>query len=501
MKTLTNIILIFLFIILIFIESLLAQHNRIFIENELQRLNESLSFANELVLAFGNRQARQALQEAKRSMDKAIEQFRQNHLDRSKFLIGQSYDSITFAMNITFKLAGGSLLDRLRDLIRQVEQVVEGCENKEAARLLRKAKKNQQMALRSYRKHMIRETFEYYRLATFLARRALMLCDIKHKNLHDQFLEEKERFQQLLQKAENLCKENRSERAALLIQQARKQALQTHHAYNTKKYKQALEHYYKATRLLLRAIELCESRDFLSHDRLERKAQNELTLLNEFIESAQEKLAETRNARAKLLFQRALQLKKEAQQAFNMKRFIISLKKSELARNALGRAHHILNSSEPGLEVRVESEIDKLKNDLKNVEELAKNSSNQEATEFIGLSRQFLDKSVQACEKKQYRLALEEVLVANRLLNMTRKLARTSEIETIDRTEIERRLDEFEGLISTTRAEIESSNNKLALNLLKQAQDLFQQSKRALLANQLVSKGAGYKKLKKLGWR
>ena len=86
MKNLLNIPLIFIIIFWTFPDSLLAQQNKKAIENEMQNLNESLAFANELVLAFGNRRARQVLQEAKRSMDRAIEQFRMNNLVRSTLL-------------------------------------------------------------------------------------------------------------------------------------------------------------------------------------------------------------------------------------------------------------------------------------------------------------------------------------------------------------------------------------------------------------------------------
>lgn len=486
MKSLISLILSFLFAFWMHPDSLLAQHTRIIIDNELRKLDESLSFANELVLAFGNRQARQAIREAKKSMDKAIEQFRLNRLNRSRFFINQSYRSITFAMKITLKLAGGSLLDRLRDLIGQVEQVVEGCENKEAERLLKKAKKNQQMAIRAYKNQMVRETFEYYRIGTFLVKRALNLCDNKNKNLSDQFFEEKERFHQLLQKAENLLKENPSEKAVLLIQQARKQALQTQHAYNRGKYKQSLEHYYKATRLLLRAIEICEFQNMLPRDRIESKAQNELTLLGELLESTEEKIAESKNVRAKLLFHRAQRLRKEAQIAFNAGRFRISIRKSKMARNALDRTFQILKLNEPGLDVRVENEIDKLNNDLKNVEEMVRNSENSEAVKCIELSKGFLNKSIQAFEGKNYYLALEGILLANRLMNLGEKLARSKEKGSIDKKKIEMRLREFDELILNTSQDIQSSDNPVAKNLLKQAQNLYEESKSALQENKLV---------------
>ena len=78
------------------------------------------------------------------------------------------------------------------------------------------------------------------------------------------------------------------------------------------------------------------------------------------------------------------------------------------------------------------------------------------------------------------------ILITNRFINLAEKLVRNKEIEKIDKNELEMRLDEFEGLLSTSKLEVESSDNKLASTLLNQAQNLFEQSKNSFEANQLV---------------
>lgn len=459
------------------------QQNKILIESELQRLKESFSFANELVTAFGNREARHLLDDAKRSIDNATEFYRLNRLDRAKYFILQAYRSIQLAMKITLNLSGRSLLEQLQDLIRQAEQAVEGTDNKEAERLLREAKKNLDMARTAYKNQMARETFEYYRIGTFLAKKALSLCTDRDKNTKDQFVEEKQRFEQLLQKAENRLAENPLKEAEQLIQNARKLGHQAVQAFQSQHYREGIEHYYRATRLLLRAIEYCESQATGSDPK--NKLENEIQSLNDLIASMEPKFADTKNVRAKMLFEHAVRMRSEAQSAQESGRYRMALRKSELARNALRRGIQMLESKNQGLSEQINDKLIQLQGDLERTEELVNNSNNREARHFVELAKEYYDKSANASQNQREGISLQGILLAHRLLNLAEDLVMNEGALEIDKNQVEARLKEFEHTHSEAQADIESSKDKRASQLFQQSSHLYEQAKKAFEANEL----------------
>ena len=346
MKKLLTIILALILTILMQPTYLGSQSQKTVIEDKFQRLNKSVSFAEELVMAFGNQAAKQLLLDAKKSIERSEDFFRRDQLVRAKYFIGQSQLSVTLAMKITFAIAGSSMLDQFDDLIKQAERATESCQKKETERLLSQAKKNQQMAVTAYQNQLARETLEYYRIGTFLAKRAMSLCDVKSNNARDQFLDEKNRFRKLLETAEKRLEENPSHEARLRINQAKNQARFALEAFDSKRYNQSLEFYYKATSLLLRAIELCESHAFRSIENTEVQMRKELSQLNDFISAIQEYYSGTKRKPARRLFRRALRMQKEAQLAFNNGRHGQFLKKCELSRHAVRKALTTLDSIE-----------------------------------------------------------------------------------------------------------------------------------------------------------
>ncbi|MDZ7261639.1 MAG: hypothetical protein ONB05_05990 [candidate division KSB1 bacterium] len=438
----------------------------------LERLDEQLTFAREMVLFFDGELAKDLLRRAEELREAAEINLNNGRLLLAMRRIKRAQEVIDQALKVSLEESA----QKMRELLKRAQDIVPGSHHEEAERLLREAKDHQDKAIMAFRNQRTQEALEHYRQAVFLAEKSMELVQGKSRDNEKGFNEEKQRFRELLERAKEMVQASQNEEAKKVLRQAMKQAQETKEALDQGNFQLAIEGYHKATRLLLRAIDLAGG----DVRNIEASAWNEVTVLEELIRSTQEKIEGSKNERALFLLERALILQQEAQQALAAKEYQVALRQAGLARNFMGRALRVLDTRVPELKPRTEQELNQLQQDLKEIATKVKATPDKEAHQLIDLAQKNADLAEQACKNEKYQLARERIWVANRFLFTADVLALGSQQTEVVKDKIEARIQNFDDLLAGVKTQIENSHQELALELLQQAQAMRQEAEKAL---------------------
>ncbi|MCI0516035.1 hypothetical protein L0128_22720, partial [candidate division KSB1 bacterium] len=311
----------------------------------------------------------------------------------------------------------------------------------------------------------------------------------KKQTPRDEAFDEKERFEELLENAQQLAEENPNQLTAISqIEQALKLAEHADRALQVNDLNKALQNYYNATRILLRAIQLFETNQNFEKNQSEGKLKRELDLLDSAIEQVKDKLSKEQNPNAQFLLNRTVRLRNEAIAAFETRRFLIALRKLKMAQNTIGRAlgffkinHQFQNSRG----VDNQRELEQLDREIEHLKEKYDLKNNTEAAKLLEMIVENSQLARKAYQQNQPLRGLEHILIAQQLLNWTEKLFDKSADAEKSTEQIKSQLQQFDEQCEQYSAEINSSEDAAAKELYEQAHSYRQKSENALNNNQL----------------
>ncbi len=373
----------------------------------LAELDQKIKDARQLLMLFPDRQAEKMLQQVEELRERAAGSNARGQHGQALATIKAAFDLLDRVVNSLSKTPLERVRQQAEESIQKAEETVPGSRSKEARRYLKQALNQQRRAKKAAQAGHPQKAIEYYRVAKFLTDRALNLSRGSSRSPIEMLQQERDRFQTLLIRAQDIATTCQNEQAQKLLHQARSEYQTIQSRSNQQSLRVTLMRYYNATRLLLRAINLCEgNRTFGSQMAITEL--DRITVLLSRIEMEKNEWSRFETT----LYQRIRRLVQQADQSITQNQYRIALKRLNLAASLLNK----LSSStvNPPLSGRIRLELKKLGTRLDQQQSettmpyqrrlwAAANSLNQNARWHMKNNRP--------------RLALESILTANRLLN------------------------------------------------------------------------------------
>jgi hypothetical protein len=446
------------------------------IARELANLDRQISEASDLLAAFPNDRANELLQKAKQLREQAATNIFNGRLLQARLDIRAATSYIEQAVKLALGVPVQRLKSQLEELMRRAESEVIGSGNREAEQLLQQAKKAQASAEESLNAGQFRRAVDFFRLAIGLAQKALELVKGGHHDTRPDAAEnERQQFENLAARAREAIETTHNAAARAIYEQAIKQARNAELAMRNGKPVMAMQLYAGAMRLLLRAIDLATAGTMTSRNRLE----SEMRLLEDLIDSAQKQLEGQNDARTMKLISRARLVLAEARRALDQKNEQEAEWRLALARSFVSKAMRAGTSGAGALESRLEEELAQLSEDVKEIEQRAREQENNDALEMAALARLASGKAERAFAAGRPRVALQALLAAQRFLAFAETLLGKTPEQRIDRNEVSQKLDRLDASLQEVSQSAAASNNEVAMDLVNQAVEIRDRAREA----------------------
>ncbi len=451
---------------MILVSAVNAQNAR----NGLDMLNSRINAAQELLKLFPDSQAEQWIDSAIRQRDEAVSFFNRgrNNLAAAKIkaalvLINQAIDRIS-------AVPVDRIQEQIDELIRNAEQLVPGMNNREAERMLSQAKENRQAGIRALRNKQTRKAMEHFRVAKFYAERSIGLVRTSGLTVNPETLEEeKEKYLELVNRAEELVGSCNDEQAIKLINQAKEQYHNILQAVQSGNYKVAIGLYYSNTRLLLRAIDLCQGQGFS----IREQAVEEVEMLGELLNTAKNETHVKSGSQAGFVLDRVERIYDQANTALNGERYEIAIRRAVLGRNVLNR---LWSNTPTQMNERVEQELERLRDEIDRQED---NSAAGTRNELLKAAQSSADDAQRYLGEGRTRLALEMIYAGNRFVN-----AASSPAADANQDDVRARADQLEQEIHKYESR---ENTETNVDFVTEAKKMLQRAEQALASNQAIA--------------
>lgn len=476
MKRTIRSVLLFIVGIAIFAAPLPAQAQEP-IRLELARLDKLLAEASELLAAFPSSRASELLLKAKQLREQAATNILGNRLLQARLDIRAAMQFIEQAMKLALDAPVQRLKSQLEELMRQADSEVIGRGNREAEQLLQQAKKAQASALQALNAALFRRAVDYLRLAISLAQKSLELArGGQHNAGPDATESERQQFENLAARAREAVETAQNAAARAIYDQAMKQARSAEASLRSGKPAMALQLYAGAVRLLLRAIDLAGAGTMNTSNRLE----SELSLLDDLITSAEKQLEGKSDPRAMMLINRARLLIAEARRSLDRKDEQEAEWRLTLARSFVSKAMRSGVGVAGAFESRLEEELVQLGEDLKEIEQRARDQDNSDALEMVALARLAAGKAERAFANGRPRVSLQALLAAQRFLGYAEALLGKVGSPQLERSEVSQKLDRLDASVQEVSQSATASKNEVAMDLVNQAMEIRDRAREAL---------------------
>jgi HEPN domain-containing protein len=396
-----------IYIILLFLcAPAVAQQNRgVSLRRQLQR---EMTMARFLAQEHPDAEADSWLEQAEQLQKEASALLRKGRAPAARRKARQARD---MTMRVIKKLSRVHLVEldqQVKVLISRAEVIVSGAQNKEASRLLKQSRVKLSEARIEGQKGQYRKSFELLRMARFQVERSIELVEEGADDIDSKIRREQVRFENLLARAERLLPACDDEQAQKLYRQVMQQEAAISEALDTNDKYVALDLYYSSTRLVLRAINLCQGVDVS----LQELAEQEIARLDDLIDAARLQDGEDMPRRGKFLNQ-ASSLRDKARFALLNENYEQALQHAQKAIDLLNVPQKLNEQNRPGNRLhqelaRLENEINKFRNSPNIVDN--RKRALVEAAETCSLdASDFLDMNDNG-------LALQAILTGHRML-------------------------------------------------------------------------------------
>ena len=473
----------------------LAQSDVQPLRNELKRLEQTIQTAHEILAAFPNDQAAVLLQNAEKIFKdleyKLSLRPRLNPQD-IQALISTARNAISIAER-AIETAIRSPLQRLRnqleELMRRAEHEVLGRGHHEAERLVQEAKKMQHQGDAAVNARSL-VAIERYRQAIALLEKSLRLAGPPGPAVDDpaSFYEiAKEQFAELQRQAREAMATCQDLAAQRIFQQGKKQALAAEDAYRRSDFRLAKQLFVGATRLVMRAMDLCRT-----HDHREINVEEELGRLTQTIARLEEQLSTQEFPHLTRVLLRAKELARQAEAAASQNQPERAKLLAEQGRRLIARLQRNLSPGNQDFREQCQTALLQLQNDLAEVETQTHEAGNAEAMRFAELARNAYNRAERICVNDHgalraragfwmmARLAHQLLLKAEALLQ-GEDAAPAQDVATV-----QRRLQQLDAALEEVRATFHDQQPGFAQTIFQQAVELRDRSWAAFQSEQQV---------------
>jgi len=401
----------------------------------LQELKDAILKAREIVARVGHREARDLLSRAEALAKEAEAKYTRaltiNDKELKKLLLNEALAKIALArthveraVNLALDFPLVRLRNTLQELMRRAEQVVLNSNHSEAKRLVFQARKTQLEAERAASRNP-RRAVELFQIAIALAEKAINLVEgRKPSDTNSGINRERERYENLKKRAIEAIDASKNNAAQLVFEQAEKQARTAEDSFRKGEIAVAQQLYNGATRLLLRAIDLAM---------VGRKGQdygrNEVMLLQELIQTAEQETRDNAGPRAALFLERARALLREAEVAIERQQPAGAKWRLELARNFVDKAMRKVDRSTAkaeNLAQRYNDALLELARDIEEVSARSREANKPEATQLLELATNALTAAENAGRQNRLVMGFQLIRMAQHLLLRAETMLRDS---------------------------------------------------------------------------
>lgn len=397
------------------------------VKKSLEELKNLLAQANEVLNVFENREARDLLAKAFEFYKKAEDQYNRALMNarEREGLLNMAMGNINLATPLAqraIRLALDRQLVLLRnsveELLRRAEQMVIASGNRDAERLLREAQKQKLEADRAMAAQNYAKAVASYNLAKSLAERALKLVEGTRRTPEvtpeATITREKERYENIATRAREAVETGKNPAARAVFEQAQKQARTAEDAFRKGELVLAQQLYRGAARLLLRAIDLAMARQ-----KLQDYGRNEVALLQDLIQTAEQEAKDSMTPREALLLERARTLAGEAEAAIERKQAQEAKWRLELARNlvdkVMRKAGRNVDTRESPAR-RYDEALQELARDIEEVRTKAREANQPEALQLVELAATAYRAAENAGQQSQPARLLRKLRLAFQLI-------------------------------------------------------------------------------------
>jgi hypothetical protein len=409
------------------------------VKTSLEELKNAITKAKEILAAFENRQARELVmkaealhREAESKYNQALNtnapRLRELYLKEALANIALAKSHLDRAFNLSLDLPLTRLRSTLGELMRRAEQSIVGQGNREAQRLVYQARKAQLEAERAVLRQEPRRAYEQYQIAIALVEKALSL--VEGRKLAPEaapetaLSREKERYENLAGRAREAVETGKNSAALLVLEQARKQALAAEEAFRRGELVLAQRLYRGATRLLLRAFNLA-----MAGQKGADWGRNEIALLQELIQTAEQEVNENADPRASLFLQRARVLASEAEAALAQQQPQEAKWRIEMARNFVDKAMRKADRSAvtpENVAQRYDEALQELAGDIEEVGAKTRDAGNADVQQLVEMAANAYQAAENAGRQKRLGIGFQLIRLAQHFLLRAETLLRDS---------------------------------------------------------------------------
>jgi hypothetical protein len=462
--------------LLLWVAAVAAQDPAPAFNSELARLDRLLESARQALGVYQSKEARDLLTQAENLRKDIDLRISQRRFREAQMLIREAIVFAERAIKLTLDLPVSRLRAQLEEVLRRAETEVLNSGNREALRLLQEAKRNRDQGDQSARVQSL-NAIEHYQIGIALAERALKLVAGRTSSFSspvDVLDRAKEYYSSLEAQARESLRDCQNAIAQRLYNQAQKQIQAAQESSRRGEYVLAQQFYNGATRLLLRAIDLC--RPQLAQQDAGTLKKN-LQALRESIDTAEEELSRRDDPRGRALLDWALRLASEAEAALSAQQPVRAALRLERARFLVERARRNATSAPVDFKQQCESELRQLLADLNEVDEEIKAAENPEAQSLVELARKAHGEAERVCNRATNSLAALAAFrmmlrMGHQFLLQAESLSQDGGSADINRNVVQQRLKELDATIIEVRSNVQREQTGFAQILVMQAAGL-----------------------------
>jgi len=360
------------------------------------------------------------------------------------------------------------LRGQLEELLRRAEDAVSRGRHQEAQRVLTEAKKNRDKAEQAVKAVQIDRAAEHYRVGISLAKRAIDMVSQDGRVDVDVISDERAKFERLLDRAREVVDESRNERATQILHQAVGLAKSAEDAYRNRNLNLAKKLLNQSSLLLLRAMDLASAGSSSAID----QSRTALFRLRDDLERAQPAIDQSRNPRARVLYERARRFAGDAQRALRKGRSYAALWKTDIGMNMLARAQRLARrEGSPRFANRINQEINSTREDIEQVRGTLTPDSPADAAILLKMSQFALGKAEQAAAAGFRRVALEAILASQRFLTRAEKIIDSKDDRDVEQEQVRIRLNQLDAAIAEAEERLDGPPESWSRQLLQGARE------------------------------
>ena len=453
-----------------------------------QRLNavsRKLEFARELQVTFRDQSTIKQLNSAELKLRRARElmRSRRRFFVQANQLINEAEILISQAMRTLLKEPIRKRRESLDNKILKAKDIVRNSGNTEANNLLDKGLENKAIAEQAFRIGEFQKAIKRFRQSEFQVQKSIDVVRNRDKSTATKANDEAQQFNQLAAQSEVVISKSTDPDVQKNYRLAIKLSERAEKARKRGNFREAIDLYHQATRLLLRTRDLAEGKT----DRSATRAYEEVAALDEIIEAIQQRVQPFEDdERVQFFMSHIEHLQEDAHTALDAQDYKLVLLNTQYARDLIERVQKRIRGGNNDISELIIQELGQLEVDLNDINDrLIAQGANEQASILLNYARFSKAKAKQLLNEQKYRFARESILVANRFAFAADRLIRQQTNEKISPEMISNEIQSIEKEISQIQTKITIATKPGARAYFEHAQKMLNLARDNLNRNYL----------------